>query len=241
VAVQSLGLNDVSDFNIDERVLGLPKAKTEDLVVMKVNDFVDEVSRESPAPGGGSIAALAGALGAALASMVSNLSIGKRGSEEVEKHLKPVADKVQEIKDFLLKAVDEDTNAFNNYMAARRLPEKSEDEKKIKNKALQDGLMEAVAVPLSTAKRCAEVIDLAGIAVEKGNINSVTDAGVGAHIAYTGVKGGIFNVLINLKEIEDKKFVEEMINTCLELDEKARKKVDVVMNRVHEKIEELMG
>lgn len=240
VAVQSLGLRDVSEFNIDERVLGLPKTKTEDLVGMKVNDFVDEVSRESPAPGGGSIAALAGALGAALASMVSNLSIGKRGSEEVEEDLKQVADKVQEIKDFLVKAVDEDTNAFNAYMAARRLPEKSEEEKKVKNKALQDGLKKAVAVPLNTAKRSAEVIDLAGIAVEKGNINSVTDAGVGAHIAYTGVKGGIFNVLINLKEIEDKKFIEEMIKACQDLDDTARKKVDAVIKRVHEKIEELL-
>ena len=125
-------------------------------------------------------------------------------------------------------------------MAARRLPEKSDDEKKVKNKAIQDGLKEAVAVPLRTAKRSAEVIELAEIAVEKGNINSVTDAGVGAHISYTGVKGGIFNVLINLKEIEDKKFVEEMINICRELDEKSRNKVDVVMKRVHEKIEQLM-
>jgi len=173
--------------------------------------------------------------------MVSNLSIGKRGSEEIEEDLKPVADKVQEIKEFLVKAVDEDTNAFNAYMAARRLPEKSEEEKKIKKKALQDGLKEAVAVPLNTAKRSAEVIDLAAIAVEKGNINSVTDAGVGAHIAYTGVKGGIFNVLINLKEIDDKKFVEEMIKISHELDNQARKKVDAVMKRVHEKIDELMG
>jgi len=237
VAVQSLGLNDVSEFNIGERVLGLPTAKAEDLVAMKVNDFVDEVSRESPAPGGGSIAALAGALGASLTSMVCNLSIGKRGSEEVEKDLKTVADKVQEIKDFLLRAVDEDTNAFNEYMAARRLPQKNEEEKKVKNKALQEGLKKAVTVPLNTAKRSSEIIDLARIAVEKGNINSVTDAGVGAHIAYTGVKGGIFNVLINLKEIEDKKFIEDMIETCRELDQRARKNVDAVMKRVHQKIE----
>jgi glutamate formiminotransferase/formiminotetrahydrofolate cyclodeaminase len=241
VAVQSLGLNDVSDFQINERILGLPKANTEDLVAMKVNDFVDEVSRESPAPGGGSIAALAGALGAALTSMVSNLSIGKSGSEEVEDDLKAVADKVQEIKDFLVKAIDEDTNAFNGYITARRLPEKSVEEKEIKNKALQDGLKVAIAVPFNTAKCSAEVIGLAGIAVEKGNINSVTDAGVGAHIAYTGVKGGIFNVLINLKEIDDKTFAKDMIKSCNELDEKAKKNVEAVMTRVHEKIEQLLG
>jgi glutamate formiminotransferase/formiminotetrahydrofolate cyclodeaminase len=237
IAVQSLGLLDVSDFNIEERVLGLPKNNPVDLVEMKVKAFIDEVSRESPAPGGGSIAALAGALGAALTSMVSNLSIGKRGSEEAEEDLKPVAEKVQEIKDNLVKAVDEDTNAFNTYMAALRLPEKSTQEKKLKNKALQDGLKEAIAVPLNTAKMSAEVINLAGLAVEKGNINSVTDAGVGAHIAYAGVKGGIFNVLINLKEIEDKKFVEEMKKTCQELEAKAKIQVEKVMKRVHKKIE----
>jgi glutamate formiminotransferase/formiminotetrahydrofolate cyclodeaminase len=240
LAVQSLGLRDVSEFHIEERVLGLPVTNTEDLVEMKLNDFVDEVSRESPAPGGGSIAALAGALGASLASMVSNLSIGKRGSEEVEENLKPVAEKVQEIKDFLVKAIDEDTNAFNAYMAARRLPDKTEEEKKIKHQALQDGLKEAVNVPLNTAKKCSEVIHLAGIAVEKGNINSVTDAGVGAHIAYTGVKGGIFNVLINLKEIEDKKYIEEMIKICRGLDEKAKEEVEDVMKSVHQKIDKLM-
>jgi glutamate formiminotransferase/formiminotetrahydrofolate cyclodeaminase len=241
VAVQSLGLQDVSDFHIDERVLGLPKAKDEDLVIKKVSDFIDEVSRESPAPGGGSIAALAGALGAALASMVSNLSIGKRGSEDVEKDLKPVAEKAQELKDALVKAIDEDTNAFNAYMAAQRLPAKNEDEKKIKAQAIQEGLKKAVSVPLHTAQRSAKVIDLAASAVDMGNINSVTDAGVGAHIAFTGVKGGIFNVLINLKEIDDKKYVEEMITTCRELDTAAQKKVNAVMKQVSEKIDQLMN
>ncbi len=240
IAIQSLGLKDVADFNIDERVLGLPKFDDKCLVTLKVNEFVDEVSRESPAPGGGSIAALAGALGAALTSMVANLSIGKRGTERVEDDLKPVADKAQEIKEVFIRAVDEDTNAFNAYMEARRLPEKTDEERKIKNLALQVGLKKAVAVPLMTAQHSAETIDLAAIAVEKGNINSVTDAGVGAHIAYTGVKGGIFNVLINLKEIEDEKFVVQMIATCRELDKSSRTKLNRVLKSVEEKIDKMM-
>jgi glutamate formiminotransferase/formiminotetrahydrofolate cyclodeaminase len=240
IAVQSLGLRDVSDFNIDERVLGLPANNPDDLVSMKVNDFVDEVSRESPAPGGGSIAALAGSLGAALASMVSNLSIGKRGTDQVEDDLKPVADKCQEIKAALVKAVDDDTNAFNAYMDALRLPGKTDSEKKIKHKALQEGLKEAVAVPLHTARLSAEVIGLAEIAVEKGNINSVTDAGVGAHIAFSGVKGGIFNVLINLKDIDDPDFVKEMKETCSGLENKSKKDLDRVMKNVDQKIQSLM-
>ena len=240
IAVQSLGLRDVADFNIDERVLGLPSALKDDLVELKVNAFIDEVSRDSPAPGGGSIAALAGALGAALTSMVANLSIGKRGTAEVENALKPVAQKAQDIKDALIKAVDADTKAFNSDMAARRLPEKTGEEKKIKNQAIQDGLKEAIAVPLNTAQKAADVIDLAAEAVEKGNINSVTDAGVGAHIAYTGVKGGIYNVLINLKEIEDKHYITDMIRACQELDKTAKNKLQSVLEKVDEKIREMM-
>jgi len=240
LAVQSLGLSDVSDFNIDERVLGLPKSKLEDLVELKVNEFVDEVSRESPAPGGGSIAALAGALGAALASMVSNLSIGKRGTEEVEEELKPIADKSQELKEKLVKAIDDDTNAFNAYMDARRLPGKTEEEKKIKKDAIQAGLKEAVMVPLNTAKWSASVLNLAEKAVDFGNINSVTDAGVGAQIAYTGVKGGVYNVLINLKEIDDKKFVDEMILTCAKLEKDSFEYLQKISKKVDEKIKSLM-
>lgn len=240
IAVQSLGLRDVSEFNIDERVLGLPKYKKEDLVELKVNGFVDEVSRESPAPGGGSIAALAGALGAALASMVSNLSIGKRGTEDVDEELKPVAEKAQELKDKLVKAIDDDTNAFNAYMDTRRLPGKTEEEKKFKNEAIQAGLKQAVMVPLNTAKWSAEVLNVAEKAVDFGNINSVTDAGVGAQIAFTGVKGGVYNVLINLKEIEDNSFVEEMIKTCDNLEKESFEYLQKISKKVDDKIKSLM-
>jgi glutamate formiminotransferase/formiminotetrahydrofolate cyclodeaminase len=235
-AVQSLGLNDISEFDIDKRVLGLPKNDDKDLVLKKLNDFIDEVSRESPAPGGGSIAALAGALGASLASMVANLSVGKRGTEEVEEELKPVADAAQEIKGILVKAIDEDTNAFNEYMAAVRMPAKTATEKNSKKEAIQAGLKKAISVPLSTAEKSAEAIELAGRAVDKGNINSVTDAGVGAQIAFAGVIGGILNVLINLKEIDDADYVEKMATICKNLQNSSQKKLESIMSRVREKI-----
>jgi glutamate formiminotransferase/formiminotetrahydrofolate cyclodeaminase len=241
IAVQSLGLRDVADFNIEERVLGLPISPKENLVELKVNDFIDEVSRESPAPGGGSIAALAGALGAALASMVANLSIGKRGKATAGNELKSAAVRAQEIKDALIDAIDEDTQAFNTYMEARRLPAKTDKEKRAKNKALQEGLRAAIAVPLATAQKSAEAIDLAELVVEKGNINSVTDAAVGAHIAYTGVKGGIYNVLINLKEIEDKEYILEMKHVCTGIDDSAQKKLKKVLKKVDEKLAEFMS
>ncbi|MCF8431260.1 MAG: glutamate formimidoyltransferase, partial [Melioribacteraceae bacterium] len=179
-AVQSLGLNDVSDFVIKDRVLGLPTNLENALVEMKVTDLVDEVSRESPAPGGGSIAALSGALGAGLSSMVSNLSANNRGSEEIDKILNDTAERCQYIKNKLVKAVDDDTNAFNTYMDARRFPSNTEEERNIKFEAEQNGLKEAVNVPFNTAKLSFEAIKIAKNVAQHGNPNSITDVGVGA-------------------------------------------------------------
>jgi len=235
-AVQSLGLNDVSEFKIEERVLGLPRNLENALVELKLNDFVDEVSRESPAPGGGSIAALAGALGASLSSMVSNLTANKRGSENVDEVLNKAAEECQEIKNALVKAIDEDTNAFNAYMNARRLPNKTAEEKKTREEAMQAGLKQAVMVPLNTAKQSYRAIEIAEVVAENGNPNSITDVGVGAQSAFTGVLGGIYNVLINLKDIKDQKFVDEMRTTCAELKGKAQKKLSEVLGFVESKL-----
>ena len=235
-AVQSLGLNDVSEFKIEERVLGLPRNLENALVELKLNDFVDEVSRESPAPGGGSIAALAGVLGASLSSMVGNLTANKRGSENVDEVLNKAAEECQEIKNALVKAIDEDTNAFNAYMNARRLPNKTAEEKKTREEAMQAGLKQAVMVPLNTAKQSYRAIEIAEVVAENGNPNSITDVGVGAQSAFTGVLGGIYNVLINLKDIKDQKFVDEMRTTCAELKGKAQKKLSEVLCFVESKL-----
>lgn len=235
-AVQSLGLKDVADFEIEERVLGLPKSPHNSLVDMKLIDFVDEVSRESPAPGGGSIAALAGALGASLSSMVSNLSANKRGSEEIDEVLNKAANECQEIKYNLVKAIDDDTNAFNEYMDARRLPNRSEDEKKHRNIAMLQGLKNAVAIPLRTAEESAKILKIAKVVAENGNPNSVTDVGVGAQMAYSGVLGGIYNVLINLKDINDKKFCNLMRDKCQRLKEESLKELEDVLFYIESKI-----
>lgn len=235
-AVQSLGLTDVGDFKIEERVLGLPKNPDDALVKMKVTDFVDEVSRESPAPGGGSIAALAGALGASLASMVSNLTANKRGSEAVDDILNAASEKCQDIKFALVKAVDEDTNAFNAFMEARRLPDKTDEEKAVRTAAMQDGLKQAVYVPLNTAKLSLEAIKIAETVAKNGNPNSITDVGVGAQIAYTGVKGGIYNVLINLKDIKDDDFKKKMRQECADLDRAAIEKLKDVEKLVEDRL-----
>lgn len=235
-AVQSLGLNDVSEFIIKERVLGLPKNLDNALVEMKVTDFVDEVSRESPAPGGGSIAALSGALGVSLSSMVANLTANKRGSDEVDDILNEAAEKCQDIKFKLVKAVDDDTNAFNQYMDAMRLPKKTDEEKKKRSAAMQDGLKVAVQVPYITATLSYEAIEIAEVVAKHGNPNSITDVGVGAQSAYTGVLGGIYNVLINLKSIKDEKFVADMKKKCDELRMQAEAKLKDVLSIVESKL-----
>jgi glutamate formiminotransferase/formiminotetrahydrofolate cyclodeaminase len=239
MAIFSLGLNDVAPFNPQEKILGLPKFPEKALVEMKTRELVHEVSRDTPAPGGGSIAALAGSLGAALASMVSNLTIGKKGYEAVEADLLKLAEKAQSIKDQLLKAVDDDTNAFNAYMEATRMPNNTPEEKKTRTAAIQDGLKQAVKVPLNTANLSLEALKLSAEAVQKGNVNSVTDAGVGAQIAFSGVIGGNFNVLINLPQIKDEQFKEQMKTTCANLEREAREILDATLNLVKKKIDEL--
>jgi glutamate formiminotransferase / formiminotetrahydrofolate cyclodeaminase len=233
-AVQSLGLTDVADFNIEERVLGLPQNLDTALVEMKVTDFTDEVSRESAAPGGGSIAALAGALGASLSSMVATLTANRRGSEAVDEILNEAAETCQEVKQSLIKAVDADTDAFNVYMDARRLPAKTDAEKKVREEAMLDGLKQAVNVPFNSARQSFRAIKLAETVVKYGNPASITDVGVGAQMAYTGVKGGIYNVLINLKDISDEDFNADMRKRCTALEKEAKEALDNVITIVED-------
>ncbi len=237
-AIQSMGLNDVARFDPKEKILGLPENSPNALVEMKTCELVHEVSRDTPAPGGGSIAALAGSLGAALASMVSTLTVGKKGYEKAEADLLAVADKAQEIKDKLLKAVDDDTNAFNAYMEATRLPKNTAEEKERREAAIQEGLKQAVQVPLNTARLSSEALRLCAEAVEEGNVNSVTDAGVGAQIAYTGVLGGVFNVLINLGQITDEAFKDDMRRTCKKMEADAKNRLEKTLAIVREKMGE---
>jgi glutamate formiminotransferase / formiminotetrahydrofolate cyclodeaminase len=221
-AVQSMGLKDVASFDIAEKVIGYPKPDPNALVQKRTDEFVHEVSRESPAPGGGSVAALASSLGAALASMVANLTAGKGGYEAVEEEMIAVAEKAQDLKDKLLAAVDDDTKAFNAYMDALRLPKSSPEEKTARKAAMQAGLKKAVAVPLQTAKHSLEALELCRAVAQRGNRNSASDGGVGAYMAHAGLEGAVLNVLINLKDIEDADYVAEMRAACAGLQEKGK-------------------
>lgn len=236
VAVQSLGLRDVSEFDPDEKLIGTPVVREEDLIAMRTDEFVHEVSRDSSTPGGGSIAALAGSLGAALTSMVCNLSTGGRGTEEQDEVLIPAAEKAQGLKDKLLKAVDEDTNAFDDYVAAKKMPKSTPEEKEKRKKAMEEGLKNAVEVPMETARLSAEVFDIAMKASEHGKSSAISDALVSAQMAYSGVHGGIANVKINLKDLSDDEFIEEKIKECSELEKVSKEKLEKIINAISPKL-----
>jgi len=208
-AVQAMGLKDVANFDIDKKVIGMPVAEGP-LVNMRVHDFIDEVSRDTPAPGGGSIAALAGALGSSLASMVVNLSVGKGEFDSKYEAMCQLAEKAQMIKDELVGAIDADTLAFNEVIAGMRMAKDTAEQQALRSSVIQAGYKTAAEVPLRTAVLCREVLDLCQSAANLGNKAVMSDAGVGALMAYAGVQGAIHNVRINLPHTRDKAFIKQM-------------------------------
>ncbi len=234
-AVQSMGLRDVAEFDIEKKVIGMPQQRGE-LVNQKVFEFVDEVSRDTPAPGGGSIAALAGALGAALASMVANLSIGKGEFDDRYDDLSELAVKAQRIKDELVRAVDEDTQAFNVVLEAMRLPKDTPEQQEKRTRAMQEGYKKAAQVPLRTAELCAQGLKLCLQAAQIGNQAVMSDAGVGALMALAGVKGALYNVRINLPHTGDKSFIDDMNARLQKLLEDAEHTCEAVQKAVEESL-----
>lgn len=235
-AVQSMGLRDVAEFDIDKKVIGIPK-QNGPLVNQKVVDFVDEVSRDTPAPGGGSIAALAGALSASLVSMVANLSVGKGEFDADYDNLCDLAEQAQRVKDELIHAVDADTEAFNEVLEAMRMPKDTAEQNKTRDVALSNGYKAAARVPLRSAELCYEAINLCQRAAQIGNDAVMSDAGVGALMAHAGVQGAIYNVRINLPHTKDSNFVAEMSKKLDELLEQAKETCDTVQHIVEASLE----
>ncbi len=221
-AVISLGLNDVSPFDADKKII---ENQFQDagpsLLRLSLREFVDEVSLDSPTPGGGSVAALCASLSAALSSMVANLSVGKKGYEEVSGEMKELALRSQKLKDILLLAVDEDTRAFNQVMEAFRLPKGSEEQAQQKEASIEKASRQATLVPLGVLEECGPLLELARSAAQKGNKNSLSDAGVAAAAAEAAATGAYYNVMINLPGIKDELFKKEV-----------REKADDLMKKV---------
>lgn len=206
-AVLSLGLNDVSEFDPDKKIIERQFKETgKTLVSLDLRTFANEVSMDSPAPGGGSVAALCGALSAALSSMVANLTYGKKGYEESGENMKRVAVRAQELLDELLRAVDLDTRAFNRVMEAFRLPKGTEEQNREREAAVEEASQGATLVPLGVLAAAAELVELAEVVARKGNRNSLSDAGVAGLTAQAAGEGAYYNVRINLPGIKDERF-----------------------------------
>jgi len=180
------------------------------LALLQTYDFVDEVSRDTPAPGGGSVAALAGSLGAALASMVANISAGKGKFDDHYEQLCDLAQRAQTIKDSLMRGVDEDTQAFDSVLAAMRMPQDTEEERAERTTAMQEGYKAATRVPLGTVEQCKAALELCLEMAEIADPQMISDVGTGALMAYAGVQAAAYNVRINLPHIEEEEFVKEI-------------------------------
>jgi formiminotetrahydrofolate cyclodeaminase len=202
------------------------------LIDMNIQEFLDELASNSPAPGGGSVAALAGALGGALSSMVCNLTLGKEKYAAVRDEIRDVLEKSTQLQQELTRLIDEDTNAFNEVIQAFKLPKETEEQKLQRKQAIQKGYKTAASIPLKTAQTCEKILDMAIVVADKGNQNSITDAGVSALMAQAGVRSALLNVRINLGSITDKRFVENIAQKIADLEKLSNEKTQKIMSIV---------
>ncbi len=206
-AVISLGLNDVAPFDPQKKIIEYQvKEEGQSLIKLNLREFANELSSDSPAPGGGSSAALCGALAASLASMVANLTVGKKDYQDVQDKVKEIAVKAQAFKDEFLNAVDLDSQAFNNLMTAYRMKRNTDEQKLEREKAVEEALKQATLVPMSVLERSVETLELSKEVALHGNKNSISDAGVASLAAQAAAEGAYYNVRINLPNIQDEEF-----------------------------------
>jgi len=238
IAIKSLGLDELKPFVPKERIIEYLLENDDDarLVKMNLSEFADETSSESPAPGGGSIAAYMGVLGASLSGMVANLSAHKRGWDDRWDEFSNWAEKAENSKQQLLKMVDEDTKAFSKIMDAFGLPKSSDIEKQERKSAIQEATKYAIEVPYKVMQLSFESMETIKAMAEIGNPNSVTDAGVGALAARSAVIGAFLNVKINVGGLEDKSFVEKIMKDAEKLQLKAIESEKQILNIVESKI-----
>ena len=198
--------------------------------------FLDELASEAPTPGGGGAAAIMGAIGAALVSMVANLTIGKKNYEAFDEELKAINAAAEKVRAELTAAIDEDVVAFNAVMGAYGLPRGTDEEKAARAAAIQAALKQATDAPLRAVKACHEVIKLSAVVAEKGNVNVISDAGVAVLAANAGLRSAALNVYINAKSIKDREFAEIRLGEVNALTELAAQKTEEVYSVVRGKI-----
>ena len=238
IAVKSLGLDDLKPFNPKEKIIEylLEDPADKKLVSLTVEGFADETASESPAPGGGSISALVGALGVSLGTMVANLSSHKAGWDDRWEEFSVWAEKGQHFKDELLFLVDEDTRAFNRIMDAFGLPKGTEEEKKARKAAIQEASKYAIKVPFRVMERSLESMQVMKAMAETGMEASASDVGVGTLCARTAVMGAFLNVKINAAGLDDKAFAEEYVRKGEEIAEKVKQLEEEILAVLEKKI-----
>ena len=241
IAIKSMGLDDLKPFDPNEKIIEYLLAaehKTDSLVDLTCRAFADETASESPAPGGGSISAYLGVLGASLATMVANLSSHKAGWDERWEEFSDWAVKGQKIKDELLFLVDEDTNSFNKVMDAFGLPKTTDEEKADRTAAIQEATKYATEIPFRTMQRTFDSFEIIRAMAEHGNPNSVSDAGVGALCARSAVMGAYLNVKINAAGLKDREFADSLLSQGAEIERKTIEAEAEILDLVKSKIDQ---
>ncbi len=238
IAVKSMGLDELKPFNPKEKIIEYMIEADDDkqLANMTVEAFADETASESPAPGGGSVAAYVGALGVSLGTMVANLSSHKRGWDDRWEEYSVWAEKGQQLKNELMFLVDEDTRSFNRIMEAFKLPKKTQEDKIARQQAIQDATRYAIEIPFRVMVKSYESMEVMEVMAEKGLQSSASDAAVGALCARMAIRGAFLNVKINAADLEDKGYYEKVYKKGLELEEAARKKEEAIVKQVEKTI-----
>jgi glutamate formiminotransferase / formiminotetrahydrofolate cyclodeaminase len=237
IAVKSLGLDELGHFDPKKKIIEyMLEDKTDKLIDMDLVKFCHTTASDAPAPGGGSIAAYMGALGAALGTMVANLTAHKYRHDNRWEEYSDWAEKGKYYHDLLLKMVDEDTNAFNKIMEAFGLPKSTESEKESRKQAINEATKYAIEIPLKTMKVCYESMEVMKAMAEGGLEASISDAGVGALAAKAGVMGAFLNVKINTKDFEDKGFVNTVLKEAIEIEKMATEAEKQILQIVESKL-----
>lgn len=233
VAVQSLGMEELGPFETGHKIIEYRIGKKGRLASMDLYQFADELASDSPAPGGGSVAALNGTLSAGLAAMVGNLTYSKRAYKEVKQEMIELSDKAQRLKDFFTEAIDKDTEAFDKVMDAFSLPKSTDEEMAARNQAIQDATKEATLIPFSVLEKTKEAAEMALIVAQKGNENSLSDSGVAGLAAAAAAEGALYNVMINLESIEDEKFKKELAKKAIQANKEVQKTAAKIKKIMH--------
>ena len=238
IAVKSLGLNELASFDPKKRIIEylLQEEPKDQLVDLSLKKLTYETASESPAPGGGSISAAVGALGASLGVMVANLSAHKRGWDDRWEAFSEWAEKGKEIYERLLALVDEDTRAFNAVMDAFGLPKESREQKELRTRKIQEATLQAAEVPLRVMRLAAGAIGLLEAMAETGNPNSSSDVAVGALCVQTAVSGACLNVRINAAELSDKSRVGELLREADLLEKETIRRCEEIRQKILSKI-----